>query len=720
MMTIDFETYSEAGYRWDYLTGHVGGLGSGSSRGISVVGAAAYAAHKTTELLCLAYGDEGPPTLWVPGMPRPNDLLDYVAMGGDVEAHNVQFELLIWEHVCVKMLGWPALKIDQVFCSAAKCRAFGLPGALERAAVVLGTTPKGPDGKRLIQKLCVPKSPLKSDPQNYRRMTPASEPEEFKKLYEYCVQDINCEREISHETPDLSAFELAVMRLDLEINTRGVCLDVGSARNAVSLMNQAFAKYQAEFVECTGGKVESAEALDQFKTWLDAQGHSMPSLTKDTIAAALEDLELPDVCRRPLEIREILGSANAKKLFSMLRYVSPDDHMRGLFVYCGAQRTRRWAGSGPQPQNLASKGPATVKCTQCATVYGNAMTRGCPACNAPRFKSVAQKEWGIDGINHLHDVMKARDLDVLEAEYGDPLTAICGSLRSMFTASPGYELVCSDFSAIEAVIMSEVSGCQWRIDVFNGDGMIYEATGARIAGITLDEVLGYKKEHGVHHPCRRFGKVGELAGSYGGALGAYLAFGAGEFMTDDEITTTVKSWRKDSPEIPRLWYGLQDAAHAAVANPGSTHSYRGIEYVVDNDILFCKKPSGERISYHSPRLGMVQKPWGEVVELSYMGWNTDRTKGAYGWVRLSTWGGKLAENVIQSIARDIMASSMLRVARAGYEIVLHVHDEIIAQQPIGTGDLSQFETLMSQMPTWCAAWPIRAQGGWIGHRFRKV
>lgn len=721
MMTLDFETYSEAGYRWDYLTGKVGALEhSGAKRGIGAVGAAAYSAHPTTKILCLAYGPVGTIKLWVPGMPRPNDLLDHVACGGYVEAHNVSFELLIWLAICERKYGWPALQIEQVYCSAAKSRAWSRPGKLEIAAETLGTPLKNADGTRLIQKLCVPKSPLKSDPQNYRRMTPDSEPEDFKKLYDYCVQDVFCEQALSHVMPELSGFELLVMRLDLEINMRGVCLDVEAASNAVALLGKAFGKYQAEFAECTNNEVESVEKLDQFKAWLERNGYPMPSVTKETVADALADSNIPDICVRPLQIRQILGSSNAKKLHAMLHYVSPDNHIRGLFIYCGAQRTRRWSGVGPQPQNVTGKGPATVKCTKCALVYGAAVKSGCPACAAYRFEGHPQKEWGIEGVEALMEVMKERDLDMLEAHYGDPLTAICGSLRGMFIASPGYEMICSDFSAIEAVIMAEVSGCQWRIDVFNGDGKIYEATGAKIAGVTLEDVLKYKDEYGVHHPCRRFGKVGELAGAYGGALGAYLNFGAGEFMTDEEIVVTVKAWRRDSPEIPRLWYGLQDAAHAAVSNPGSTHTYRGIEYVVEGDVLYCKKPSGERISYHSPRLDIVQKPWGEAVELSYMGWNTDREKGPYGWVRLRTWGGKLAENIIQSIARDIMAHSMLLVTRAGYEILLHIHDEIAAQQPLGTGNIARFESIMATMPSWAEKWPIRAAGGWIGPRYRKV
>jgi DNA polymerase len=311
------------------------------------------------------------------------------------------------------------------------------------------------------------------------------------------------------------------------------------------------------------------------------------------------------------------------------------------------------------------------------------------------------------------------------------VAAVSGCLRGLFAAAPGWDLICSDFSAIEAVVLAELAGEEWRQEVFRTHGKIYEMSASKITGIPFEDFAKYKKETGQHHPMRKkVGKVAELASGYGGGLGAWKAFGADEFMTDDEIRDNVKAWREASPAVKAFWYGLQDAAFMAVQNPGHCYSYQAprtahgqppaIIYGVKDDILYCRLPSGRNLTYHAPRLEPDTDYYGRpTLRLTYMGWNSDYKKGPIGWTRLDTWGGKLTENVVQAVSRDLLAFAMPPLERAGYPIVLHVHDEIVSEIPAGSGDVAEFEKIMSTVPAWAEGWPVKAAGGWRGKRYRK-
>jgi DNA polymerase len=302
----------------------------------------------------------------------------------------------------------------------------------------------------------------------------------------------------------------------------------------------------------------------------------------------------------------------------------------------------------------------------------------------------------------------------------DVIADVSGCLRGLFVAAPGHDLLCSDFSAIEAVVLAELAGETWRQEVFRTHGKIYETSAALLTGKTLEFYAQYKLENDTHHPDRKKGKVAELSSGYGGGLGAWKAFGADAFMTDEEIQDAVRAWRAASPSITALWWGLQDAALAAITNPGYCYSYRGLSFGVSADILYCQLPSGRRLTYHQPRIYQKTMPWGKQTTcITYMGWNSNYLNGPVGWMRLETYGPKLTENVVQAVSRDIMAHSMTQLDAAGYPIVLHVHDEIVAEVPQGWGSVGEFEQIMGRMPVWASGWPVRAAGGWRGRRYRK-
>lgn len=832
MPDFDFETYSEAGYVFDHSSNKWKSIAKSPPHGLSAVGAAVYSEHPSTEILSLAYDlkDGLGPRLWAPGLPDPVDLFEHIRTGKLLEAWNSAFEYFVWENVAHKRMGWPRLDIMQLRDAMAKAKCFALPGALGKASDAINASiRKNTDGKRLISKFSKPRNPTKKN--SSKRNDMLDHQADAAKMYTYNIDDILAESSVSQMLPDLSDYELRVFLLDQKINARGVHADRDSVNACIDIIEQATRRYTAELIDLTGGRVDSPSKVKVMSDWLRwTQGLNIESLQASDVSALLENENVQGRARRVLEIRSILGAANHKKVFAIKNRMTADNRIKGMFQYYGAERTGRFAGRGPQPQNLTSKGP--------------------------------RKKWNVGDVDDALEIISKRNLDMVENEYGNPIATVAGCLRGLFTAAPGKQLIGSDFSSIEAVALACLAGETWRIDAFKRGECIYTLSASDITGVSIETLLDHKVATGEDHPLRKqVGKVGELAcfapatlvltdsgwkrivdvhisdllfdgveyvkhsgvvnkgvrkvveldgtyvtpdhkfylgdnlwftaaeliasndtylkalainadvstefldekkrhkrplssygqhdvchvfdvthcgpnnrfvvmtdsgvliahnSGYGGSVGAWKAFGAEKhFKNDDEILCAVKSWRRKSPNIVKFWYKTYDAAVNAVRNPGAYFSHNGIYWACKNDILYCRLPSGRLLVYHQPRLNDETK-WGRVhTKLSYMGYNSDPTKGPMGWVRLDTWHGKITENITQAAARDILTYSMLNLEDAHYPIVLHVHDEIISEVLEGFGSVEEFENIMGIMPEWAKDWPIRAAGGWIGNRYRK-
>lgn len=747
--SIDFETYSEAGYyfdseaarpRWRLLPG----TPSGTTSGLAAVGAPNYAAHPSTEVISLAYDlrDGLGERLWLPVMPPPRDLLDHVQRGGLLQAWNSSFEWYIWNWVCTKRYGWPELPLDQLRCAMAKAAAFGYPGQLDAAAKASHSgVQKQEDGQRLIKKFSVPHTPTKKDPRH--RITIYEDVRDGQRFLDYNAGDIRAESAVGLRCPDLDGHNLELWQLDQRINTRGVQIDRDGMNNCLAIVDQANEIYNAELAEITNGAVKSANELQALQGWLAGRGVYMENMQAETIEKALEEIDpFAEPECRALEIRHTLASASVRKLRTMARRLSNDGRMRDLFRFRGARQTGRFAGQAVQPQNLPGSGPKVRRCdpvSGCGRHY-RYDADACPWCGASNAFSESGREWGLEAAQDALDVIALRCIHTLRHYFGDPVAAVSGCLRALFVAAPGHELICSDYAAIEAVVLAALAGEEWRLEVFRTHGMIYETSAAKITGMDLQEFIDYKRKHGEHHPLRKkLGKVAELASGYEGWIGAWLAFGAGEyFESDQEIKRAILAWREASPMIVEFWggqvrkhphrwewwhdlHGLEGAAVMAIRNPGQAYQYRDISYQMAGDILYCRLPSGRCLKYHEPRLTpkVCSRSGLDVFRITYMTWNSDSTKGPIGWVRMETYGGKLAENVTQAVAADILTHAMVNLDRAGFRIVLHVHDEIVAEIPAGSRSIAEFEAIMGQLPQWCADWPVKAAGGWTGPRFRK-
>lgn len=812
----DFETFSEAGFYWDaaaskWKTLH--GVKLPKSKGLGIVGATAYAQHPTTEVLTLSYklplvwwnprlqtwGTGGLTKRWRPGLPNPQELFDFLAGGGLLEAHNVFFERSIWRYVCERLYGWPSLEpyVYQLRCSMAKARVSSLPGGLADLSLVLELpTPKDARGKALLDKFSGPRNPTANDRRTrvlprYEHPGPPPAPpagkptreeakahrdavrawetavtdyDDTQALLAYCDTDVDAEQGASERCYPLTEAERFFWWVDQEINWRGVGVDRAGVRDCLAVLAQVFTQYGEEFRQITGG-LEPTQ-LQAVKGWLAAFGVHMESMDEEAIEEALARKPAPGQApmaphvRRVLEIRQLTGSASVKKLFAMDNQAGVDDRLRNLIVHHGA-RTGRPTGEGPQPLNLPKAGPDLAWCSSpaCHRPFRQD-AKVCPWCFTPtpepvsdpktgKLKHVWHSEWGErpkplpDHVGlpaeYALEVMAHRSLEIVELFFGNALLAISGCVRGLFVAAPGHDLMASDYSAIEAVVLAMLAGEQWRIEAFNNNVPIYLASAAKITGKTVEWYLDYYAGNGAHHPDRqKIGKVAELGLGFGGWVGAWLAFDDSGTFTEAEIKKLILAWRQENPAIVEFWggqyrgrpwdpdfraelFGVEGHAIMALQYPGMVFDFRGLKFFMRDGHLIIRLLSGRELTYRDARLTPSTRNGAQPGEhaIIYWTWNSNPKYGKPGWVCMNTFGGRLTENIVQAAAHDILRYAILNLRMAGYPTVLHVYDEVVAEVPTGAGSLEDFERIMAIMPAWAADWPIRAAGGWRGRRYRK-
>ena len=756
--TLDFETYSEAGYIWNEAKRRWDGPPGSRENGLFAVGSRKYAEHPTAEILTASYRlPNGSKHRWRQGDPPPAPLIAHIMAGGLVEAHNAMFERNMWTFVGVRKLGWPQVHPRQWRCSMAKGRASGFPGSLEKLGAAMRlATQKDKRGKELIQLFCVPRKPTKLDPS--KRVMPEDDPDAFEGLQSYCDTDRDTEHEASGRIPDLIPQEQEFWFADQEVNFRGLGVDLPHVECCAAIVEQVLNVFGAECEQITGGiRPSQVQALGE---WCADMGVVMESLDMDAIEMTLKREGLHPAVRRVLEIRQLTGSASVKKVFSMRSFCSDAARLHDLFIYHGA-RTGRDTHADVQPGNLPKAGPKVWHCLAplCGRWYGS-HSPICTWCGSNQRegegagsgrpgKPDVPESWGYHAVGDALEAIRTGNASIVQWVFGEALLTISGVVRSLICAAEGNELICSDYSSIEAVVIAELAGEQWRIDAFHARQDIYYHGAASVTGKTYEWYKAWEKENGQKHPDRqKYGKPAELGLGFGGWIGAWLAFG-GE-GSDDEIRDVINKWRQASPAIVELWggqfrgtpwnptsrefFGLEGMSIQAVLNPGQrfTHGLISFEYVKADDVLYMYLPSGRSIKYREPRLtyGAKRDGWVEVYELTFMTQNTNpkmgmRTQntnpkmGMLGWVRMPTYGGRLAENATQAVARDIMANAVVKLEAASYPVVLRIHDELASEVPIGYGSIEEYERIMCDVPWWAVGWPIRADGGWRGKRYRK-
>lgn len=695
---IDFETYSTADLR--------------------NVGMHAYAEHPDTGVWCMAWAlDDGPVQLWKAWeeygpTSLPSEFTQALA-DEDVliVAHNVGFELEIWNQVMVRKYGWPRLDPARCRCTAAMARAMSLPGDLDNAAKALGLTERKDDtGRSLMLQMCRPRRIEGGKPVWW------NVPEKLERLYEYCKQDVVVERALEKRMLPLSAIEQIVWQIDHKINGRGLYCDEPAIRAAIKLVEAAQTFADKEMSRITKGYVRACTNTIDLTKWIASRGVPCDSIAKDRVIDMLKD-NIPDDVRAALELRQATGKSSTAKLYRMLQGRSKDGRIKGLLIYHGAN-TGRWAGVRVQAQNL----PRPEKGFEFADIEAA-----------------------------IRDITAGASYEYIDLAYGPPLVVVANCLRSFFTAGPGADLIVGDFSAIEARVIAWLAGQHDVLDIFRGDGKIYEHAASGIYNVPASEI---KKDDDR----RQVGKVSILALGYGGGIGAFVSmaknynvdmaealptlWAAADYATKRKAVRAYRSWRKRSrdkrtsreaavaadltkiawrkanPNIASYWYELEDAAIAAVQKPGVQFTVRGkVTYKVAGSFLWCRLPSGRALCYPYPELVERKVPWGGTKKgLRYKG--IDSTSPSKKWGLLDTYGGKLAENITQAVARDLLANALYLAEKHNYPVVQHVHDEVVSEVPAGTGDEKEFEALLSRAPGWAAGLPTGSEV-WRGKRYRK-
>lgn len=641
-------------------------------------GAARYAQDPTTEVICLALKWQGQePVLWYSpnfrsGVQSVSDetVKRMVTEAEAISGHNVSFEFFIWKYVMPRY-GFSMFDAGKLRCSLAKAAMYGLPRSLEQACEAIGVAQqKDKEGSRLMLRLCKPRRALKADMMNdpdwETRTYWYGSPEEFARLGAYCMQDVRAEEALSSRLPDLPETEQRVWQLDLAINDRGVRVDAEAAQAVLDCIGAHSEKLTKEFARMTG--LASPSQRDATLRCLLALGVQMEGLRAKDVEEALATTE-NKMAKRILEIRQSLSKTSTAKYTTLLGAKMLDDRLRGMFMYHGAG-TGRWTGRIVQLQNL------------------------------PRG-SFSDVDWAID-------LFRNHDLEMLSMFYGDIPPAAATCLRGMLIPADGKEFICADYSSIEGRVLAWLAGEESALNVYRAGHDPYKVAASAIYHVAYEDVQ--KKQ-------RQIGKVAELALGYQGSVNAFnaMAVNYGVALPEDEVREIVAKWRDSRPVTVQFWRNLERACTRAVEKPGSVWDCGKIRFKVSDGFLKMRLPSGRILWYASPRIAMKEMSWGEQKAVVAFDGVDSKTRK---WGRQYLYGGLLAENATQATARDLLVNGMFAVESAGYPIVLHVHDELVAEVPEGFGSVEEFERLMCTLPEWGKAIPVKAEG-WRGKRYKK-
>ena len=627
---------------------------------LSKCGVHRYAAHPSFEILLIgrALGDN-PVNVWDPPTlgktATPGNMPNFVKLLQDPQilkaAHNAAFEM-----TCLAAAGFPVLP-EQWADTMALANYAALPPSLAALTDMLrlGERGKLSVGTQLVTYFCKPCKPTKANGGRTRN-TAADDPEAWETFVEYNRRDVEAEREVYKRLTkyDQTPHERRICLMDYEINRRGIRVDAPLAEAAVTLSGRITETCTDELKQITG--LSNPNSVPQFKQFLAAQGYETETFTKADAEAMLADRSLPPQVRRAVELKMSISKAAVKKYDAMLRACCPDGTVKGMFQYYGS-RTGRWAGRLVQLQNLRRN--------------------------------------SLPDLDVARTLARDGDLEGLELAYDDYDTSeILGQLvRTAFIPSPGRKFIVADFSAIEARVIAWLAREKWRQDVFAADGDIYKSSYSQAFGVPVEQ---------VDKAMRQKGKIMELALGFGGSVGAMKKFGADKLgLGDEELQGLVSRWRRTSPKIPALWDSLNSAALAALSKGSRTKIDRGVEVGRDGNALSILLPSGRSLYYQDTRI--EDTPRGPQI----IYWDLNQTSRH--WEETRTYGGKLSENVVQAVARDCLADAMLRLTAAGYEIVSHIHDEVIIDaEP--DARVEDVERIMGRPEPWGAELHLTAKG----------
>ncbi|MDQ0254906.1 DNA polymerase [Evansella vedderi] len=635
-----------------------------SSVDIKKAGLYKYVQSPDFQILLFAYSvDEGPTrVIDLESGEKIPEIIKLALIDPEVtkRAYNAAFEWYCLNTITNTPLNqWRCTMFHGLYCGYTAgleptAKALGLPADKQKMSV----------GKSLIRLFCTPTKPTKKNGGRTRTL-PHHEPEKWELFKEYCIQDVETEKEVGKR---LSNFPVPLQEqwlweLDQRINAHGVAVDKALVEGALHVSDLSTAELTEEAVNITG--LNNPNSTQQLTKWLSDQGVEVENLQKGTVSSLIETTK-GDV-KRALEIRQELSKTSVKKYQAMEEAVCEDGRVRGLLQFYGANRTGRWAGRLVQVQNL------------------------------PRNY--------LETLSHARQLVQEKKGEALKIIYGNVPDTLSQLIRTAFVPSAGSVFVISDFSAIEARVIAWLAGEQWRLDVFNTHGKIYEASASQMFGVPLELI----KKGNPEYELRQKGKVAELALGYQGGKGALISMGALDMgLTEDELPDIVHRWRSSNKRIVDLWYSLENAA-LSVMTDGQPVGVKGLLLARESDIvngldfLTITLPSKRKLFYAKPFLS--ENDFGKEA-VHYYGMDQTTKK----WSKVNTYGGKLVENVVQAIARDCLAETIVRLDNVGVQTVMHIHDEVVLDVPKEHADLEAITQLMSQSIPWAPGLPLNADG----------
>lgn len=697
-----------------------------------------------TEVMMLSVKKDLEPTrVWVPPAFRhlcsteiEDDELEQLMQTADkIIAHNAGFERQGFKYGMTK-LGFSDIPLEKVRCTQAQALMCALPRNLDAVARIVsgGKYLKDEDGHKLMLKMSKPRAFVKKEceellpsliaegllPEDavwkdvktlqskflentavgiidaklaekfivYRCIE-----EDFRRLVEYARQDSQVERMVYDKLPKMPEPEIEVWQLDQRINDRGVAVDRASCEGIKKAVNLYVEQLSKHAIEITGGKVTSMKSPSSILSWLRERGIDTDSIDKEAVNFLLT-LELPDDVREFLEIRQKTGKSSVAKYDALLNYSSYDGRARGLFAYHAAS-TGRWGGQGPQPQNLAR--PSEKNFVKCG-------------------EDDERREVHADKSDVA--LLASCDFDFVQMFWKDPMVLASDLIRPMMVAKEGYQLICSDYSSVEARGLAWLAGQEDVLEKFRLGYEVYKIAAAGIFKIPYEQVDG-----GGKGPQRQIGKCAILSCGYGGGWGAMLRFNADRLgLTEEEGREIVKAWRQSNDKIVKFWYALRDGALDAMKFPGDRIHVRKISFRKRGSFLTMRLPSGRDLYYPNAQVEMCDMPWedeatGKPAQQKLVTAMT--LTAAKQWVRRPLSHVTLSENATQAFCRDLLVYGMMELEAAGYEIVMHIHDEVPAEVPMGFGSVKDFERRMGKVPPWAEGMPLLATEGWISPYYHK-
>lgn len=666
-IVFDYETYSECDLKKS--------------------GAYEYSKHHSTEVVCVSWTVGTRAELkrgntkiysWSPQSKKTlsGNLIDLVELLTDkdmiIVAHNAYFEKCITRNVLPKYISFNLQKIPNKkwVCSASMAAALSLPRHLEGACQSLNLpVQKDMEGRRLMLKWCKPRKPSKKNPS-----TRHDDQDELLRLIQYCEKDVEAQSALFSRLPHLHPNERKVWLLDQQINERGFHIDRKAVEHTLELIDIESKRLNYLTNKITNGEVQSTTQRDASLRWLKVNGGNLPNLQAQTIKNYLESGLGNTKVKQLLKVRQAASKTSTAKYKMLECRTRVDGRLRDYLLYHGAT-TGRWSGSGVQPQNLP-RPSLTQEQIECA-------------------------------INLILD----GDYETLKLCFGSPMEVFSSCIRGMFTASPGKVLYAADYAAIEARVLFWVAKHLDGVKAFKEKRPMYEEMGAKIFSVPMIKVT-------KDSLARFVGKQSILGMGYMMGADRFVETCAnfGVEITKEIAQIAVNTYRSVHSPVVKLWKNMELAAIAATKRPGTKYTINRVSWIKSPKFLYCILPSGRRLAYPSPLIEFKKTKWGEKKEtLTFMGMCSITHK----WRRLSTYGGKLTENIVQAISRDLMADAMLRVEAKGWSVQLTVHDEIIAETDYSEKrNIDVFCKLMAQTPDWAKGCPV-AVDGWQGFRYRK-